>query len=199
MARLDRLSRSVRDFWELVEWLTAHGKKLVCLDPSIDLTSPWGEFMAQMIVGLAQFERKITSVRVKESTKHQRAQGQYVGGQIPFGYMPVKLAARAADSFPILSTHPSSRRWPRGCSAAGRSIRLPHGSTTTGVPTTRNVVRRRQGKPELPSEWKSTSVSKVLGSPNIIGVMTSNGDVLRGTDGIAVKRAEPLIDRETSS
>jgi site-specific DNA recombinase len=197
VSKLDRLSRSVRDFCELVEWLTDHGKKLVCLDPSIDLTSPRGEFMAQMIVGLAQFERKITSVRVKESTKHQRAQGQYVGGQIPFGYMPVKLDGKGWGFVhdpvyaPIVAE--MTRKLLGGWSQHQIAIWL----NETGVPTSRNVVRRRQGKPELPSEWKSTSISKILGSPNIIGVMTSNGDVLRGADGIAVKRAEPLIDRET--
>ena len=197
VSKLDRLSRSVRDFCELVEWLTEHGKKLVCLDPSIDLTSPWGEFMAQMIVGLAQFERKITSVRVKESTKHQRAQGQYVGGQIPFGYMPVKLDGKGYGFVPDPEYAPIVVEMAKRLLGGWSQHQIATWLNETGVPTSRNVVRRRQGKPELPSEWKSTSISKILGSPNIIGVMTSNGDVLRGTDGIAVKRAEPLIDRET--
>ena len=196
VARLDRLSRSVRDFLELVEWLTAHGKKLVCLDPSIDLTSPWGEFMAQMIVGLAQFERKITSVRVQESTKHQRAQGQYVGGQVPFGYMPVKLEPKGWGFIPDPKYAPIVAQMARKLLGGWSQHQVATWLNDEGIPTSRNVVRRRQGKPELPSEWKSTSVRKVLGSPAITGVMTSNGEVLRDNDGMPVRRAEPLISAE---
>jgi site-specific DNA recombinase len=149
VARLDRLSRSVRDFLELVEWLTEHGKKLVCLDPSIDLTSPWGEFMATMLVALARFERKITSERVKESTKHQRAHGQYVGGQVPFGYLPVKLDDKGWGYEPDPVYAPIVREMAEKLLGGWSQHQVAEWLNDEGIPTSRNVIRRRHGKPEL--------------------------------------------------
>jgi hypothetical protein len=51
VARLDRLSRSVGNFAVILERAKAHGWKVVCLDPMVDMTTPYGEAMAGMAAG----------------------------------------------------------------------------------------------------------------------------------------------------
>ena len=60
-----------------------------------------------------------------------------------------------------------------------------------GIPTPRNAVREYKRKKPLDAdaEWMPTSLTKILKSPNIVGQVTVNG--------IAVSRAEPLVDFET--
>ena len=66
-----------------------------------------------------------------------------------------------------------------------------HELNRTGIPTPRNAVREYKRKKPLDAdaEWMPTSLTKILKSPNIVGQVTVNG--------IAVTRAEPLIDIET--
>jgi recombinase-like zinc beta ribbon protein/recombinase len=65
------------------------------------------------------------------------------------------------------------------------------------IPTSRNVVRRRQGKPEQPSRWTTQAVKEVLISPTIVGMQAKDGKPLRDTDGMAVQRCDGIIDRST--
>ena len=92
VAKLDRLTRSLIDFVTLMSWLEARGKTLVCLDPQLDLTTPSGRAFAQILVTFAEYERETIAARVRDAWHKLRTDGQYAGGQVPFGYRPVKLA-----------------------------------------------------------------------------------------------------------
>src|SRR5487761_1315133 len=91
VARLDRLTRSLWDFLDLWRWLQDHGKSLICIEPALDMTTPAGRAFAQVIAVFAEFERETIAQRVKDAYDALRTAGQYPGGQVPFGYIPVKL------------------------------------------------------------------------------------------------------------
>ena len=83
VAKLDRLSRSVRDLADLAERSRPKGKQkgwgLILLDIDVDTSSPNGEFMLNVMGSAAQWERRIISQRTKDALAVKRAQGVRLG------------------------------------------------------------------------------------------------------------------------
>jgi DNA invertase Pin-like site-specific DNA recombinase len=79
VAKLDRLSRSIVDFGQLVERAKANRWAIVLLDMQLDMTTPQGELMANMLVSFAQFERRLIGQRTRDGLAAKRASGVRLG------------------------------------------------------------------------------------------------------------------------
>jgi len=79
-AKLDRLSRSVKDFAELLDQSRHYGWKLVILDCNVDTSTPAGDMLAGVMSQFAQFERLMIGVRTREALAVKKSQG-IVGGR----------------------------------------------------------------------------------------------------------------------
>jgi DNA invertase Pin-like site-specific DNA recombinase len=79
VGKLDRLSRSLKDFATLMERAQKKGWNLVACDLGIDLSTPAGEFMANVMGSAAQWERKLIGLRTKEALAAKRAAGARLG------------------------------------------------------------------------------------------------------------------------
>ncbi|HVE90925.1 MAG TPA: recombinase family protein [Actinomycetota bacterium] len=79
VSKLDRLSRSLLDFAGLMSRAQSRGWNLVALDLGIDLGTPAGEFMANVMASAAQWERRIIGQRTKDALAVKRAQGVKLG------------------------------------------------------------------------------------------------------------------------
>lgn len=79
VAKLDRLSRSLLDFAGLMVRAQAQHWNLVALDLGIDLSTPAGEFMANVMASAAQWERRIISQRTRDALAVRRRQGSALG------------------------------------------------------------------------------------------------------------------------
>ena len=79
VAKLDRLSRSLVDFAGLLAEARAGGWNLVALDLGVDLSTPSGEFLANVMASAAQWERRLIGLRTKEALAVKRAQGVRLG------------------------------------------------------------------------------------------------------------------------
>jgi DNA invertase Pin-like site-specific DNA recombinase len=196
--RLDRLTRSIADFEALWKHLEANGKTLVSVAEQIDFGTPAGRLMARQLVLFAEYEREIIRQRVKNAYESMRAGGKYTGMQFPFGYMPVKLDGKGwgFEPHPIYS-HTVSEIVEK--LLAGESLgSICRWLESEGIPTPRNAVREYKGKRALDesARWFPTTLTKILRSPTIIGESVANGKTLRDSSGMAIKFAEPLIDRE---
>lgn len=78
VTHLDRISRNTRDFLELAEELNARGVRLhICnmFGMAMDLSSPMGKLILTMLVGFAQFERDMTSLRTREALAAKKDKG----------------------------------------------------------------------------------------------------------------------------
>lgn len=64
---LSRISRSVGDFLELVAHCEEHKVDLLIIGLDLDTSTPIGRVMVIILVALAQFEREMTSQRVREN------------------------------------------------------------------------------------------------------------------------------------
>src|SRR4051812_3759964 len=62
-AKLDRLSRSLLDFAELIERSQREGWSIAVLDVGVDLSTPIGRMVSGVLATFAQFEREMISER----------------------------------------------------------------------------------------------------------------------------------------
>lgn len=79
VAKLDRLSRSMIDFTNVMSTATKQGWALVALDCAVDTTTPAGEAMAHVLATFAQFERRLIGQRTRDAMAAKRAQGVRFG------------------------------------------------------------------------------------------------------------------------
>lgn len=111
VARLDRLSRSPIDVYDLMDQANRQGWALVCLDPPIyDMTTPFGRALAGMAAVFAQLERELIGQRTREGIAAKKATGTYRGGRLLPQAQPVpadvvarimRLAGQGASSMEI--------------------------------------------------------------------------------------------------
>ena len=93
VSKLDRLTRSIGDFADLIKWCEKHGKNLVSKAESIDLRTAAGRLMAQIIVIFAEFERARIAERHQQSKQARRQAGAWNAGQVPFGMTVTRSGA----------------------------------------------------------------------------------------------------------
>jgi DNA invertase Pin-like site-specific DNA recombinase len=79
VSKLDRLSRSTKDFATLMERAQRRGWAPVVLDLGVDTTTPAGEMVASVMMSVAQWERKIIGQRTKEALAAKRGQAVTLG------------------------------------------------------------------------------------------------------------------------
>ena len=79
VAKLDRLSRSVLDFAALMETAADEGWSVNVIDMGVDTTTPNGELVANIMIAMAQWERKIIGQRTKDALAAVKARGTHVG------------------------------------------------------------------------------------------------------------------------
>jgi DNA invertase Pin-like site-specific DNA recombinase len=79
VAKLDRLSRSIIDFGHLLDEARQKGFNVVALDLGLDLSTPQGELVANVIASVAQWERRIVGQRTREALAVRKRQGVAIG------------------------------------------------------------------------------------------------------------------------
>jgi DNA invertase Pin-like site-specific DNA recombinase len=79
VARLDRLTRSLGDFAELLERSRRRGWSLVALDLNVDTSTPSGEMLANVVASVAQYERRLIGVRTKDAMAVHKLNGAQYG------------------------------------------------------------------------------------------------------------------------
>lgn len=80
-----RLSRSARDFLNILYDLTMKGCRVVVINENLDTRSPYGKFCATMFSAVAELEADIISHRVTDAMNLKKEKGEFVG-RIPYGW-----------------------------------------------------------------------------------------------------------------
>lgn len=83
--RIDRLFRRMRFLLETVEKITEKGVMFQSASEPFDTTAV-GQMVFQIFGVLAEFERNLIKIRTTEGKISASEEGNYVGGQEPFGY-----------------------------------------------------------------------------------------------------------------
>lgn len=95
VAKLDRLSRSLLDFAGVTERAKKQGWAVVAMDLGVDMTTPAGEMLANVLASFAQYERALISRRTKDALAAAKVRGQRLGR--PRQIDPLLLARVVAD------------------------------------------------------------------------------------------------------
>ena len=80
MWRLDRLGRTASGLTKLFDYLTARKITLVSIKDGLDLATPAGRLMANVLASVAQYETEIRAERVLAGLAVARAKGVKLGG-----------------------------------------------------------------------------------------------------------------------
>ncbi len=84
--KVDRLTRSLADFAKLVELFDAHGASFVSVTQQFNTTTSMGRLTLNVLLSFAQFEREVTSERIRDKIAASKRKGLWVGGPLPLGY-----------------------------------------------------------------------------------------------------------------
>lgn len=141
--KVDRVSRSVADFADLLARAGREGWHLVVLELGLDTTTAHGRFAAHMMAAVAELEREMIAARTREVLSAKRAAGTLKG---PMGARGWKTRSGA--------TSDEVRARIRTEREAGRSFRaIADGLNEDQVPTGQGGAR-----------WWPSTVRAVLAS-----------------------------------
>jgi site-specific DNA recombinase len=84
--KLDRLTRSMRDFFKILEVLEEHGVSFVLVTQQFNTSTPIGRLALNVLMSFAQFERENTSDRTRDKMRAARRKGKFIGGNLILGY-----------------------------------------------------------------------------------------------------------------
>src|SRR5712675_1575936 len=84
--KVDRLTRSLADFAKLVELFDAQGVSFVSVTQQFNTTTSMGRLTLNVLLSFAQFEREVTSERIRDKIAASKRKGLWVGGNLPLGY-----------------------------------------------------------------------------------------------------------------
>ena len=98
--KIDRLTRSLADFAKLVERFDAKAVSFVAVTQQFNTTTSMGRLTLNVLLSFAQFERELSSERVRDKVAASRQKGKWTGGGIPLGYevKDKKLVVNAAEA-----------------------------------------------------------------------------------------------------
>src|SRR5438105_5161841 len=103
VVKLDRLTRSVSDLGKLVARYFGTGKwALLSVSEQIDTRSAAGRLVLNVPASVSQWEREAVGERTSAALQHKAAQGEYIGGDVPYGY-------RLASCGERLLAHPAEQ------------------------------------------------------------------------------------------
>lgn len=142
--KLDRLTRSVVDFYELAERCEAAGVRLAAVQESLDTGTASGRMVTSILASLSQFEREQISERTAAALAYKKAQGEHIG-RVPFGFR-VGTDGRLQENAGELATIQRLKRWRR----RGASFR--------------EIARRleAQGVESRGAKWSHTGVRSLV-------------------------------------
>lgn len=86
VAKLDRLTRSVRDMGGLLDEYFRADFDLFVVAEQIDTRTASGRFVLNLLTSVAEWERETIGERTRAALTVKRSKGQKLGGKVPFGF-----------------------------------------------------------------------------------------------------------------
>ena len=109
--KLDRFGRSLRHLVNALADLESLGVSFVSLKDNLDLSTPSGRLMFQIIGAMAEFERALIQERVKAGIRNVRAKGKRIG-----------RPRVAVDAARIARLRAQGLSWPKIAAELGLSV-----------------------------------------------------------------------------
>jgi site-specific DNA recombinase len=133
VAKLDRLTRSVKDLAELLELFRKRNVSLVSVAESLNTGSAGGRLVMNLLVSVGQWEREAIGERTATALRHKRTQGRVFNHE-PFGFQ------RSGDELVPLPAEQSVIATMKAWRDAGWTLRaIASALNLSGTPTKRGA------------------------------------------------------------
>lgn len=86
--KIDRLTRSLLDFSKIITLLDEYKCSFVAVTQSFNTSNSMGRLMLNVLLSFAQYERELTSERIRDKYEASSKLGIWMGGYPPLGYDP---------------------------------------------------------------------------------------------------------------
>src|SRR3954462_13193465 len=83
--KVDRLTRALSDFAKIVEIFDKRQVSFVSVTQQFNTTTSMGRLTLNVLLLFAQFEREVTSERIRDKISASKRKGLWVGGMAPLG------------------------------------------------------------------------------------------------------------------
>lgn len=173
--RLDRISRSLSQFLELMEFFEKHGVALVSVTQNFNTGDSMGRLMVQIIMSFAEFERSLIRDRVTERLHAARRKGRFIGGRPVLGYnIKPKGGELEIDELEAIRVREIFELYlqVRSVKAAVRELHRRGWCNKKWI--------TRDGKVSGGSTFSTSSLHSLLTNPVYIGKVTLKGELFEG-------------------
>ena len=164
--RLDRISRSVLDFANLVDLFTKYGVSFNSTQETFDTGTPIGRAMLNIVMTFAQLERETIQIRIRDNYYARGEKGMYLGGPAPFGFRKIELRSEQGK-LKLLEPNPET------VGTLEQMFQL-YGNEMMSL----GAVARQFNEKKIPSpggaDWDSCKISRILRNPVAV---TADADV----------------------
>jgi site-specific DNA recombinase len=174
--KIDRLSRSLRDFVAVMAQFDAKGITFASVTQNFQTDTPVGRLTLNILASFAEFEREMIVERTRDKIARTRARGLWSGGQPPLGYNLVKGALEVNEREAKIVRDIFARYLDT------RSVR----DVAQSLNSEKRKIKQR-GKHAR--AWTPDMVSRVLQNPTVTGVIPHNDQTYEGKHKAIVKRA----------
>lgn len=177
VTKIDRITRSLRDFTELDAIFTKHRVTLISLDDHFDTSTAMGRAMQQLLIVFAELERKLTGERTAKHMDERALKGLYNGGYRPWGYqlnpehrgVPLVDPEQKKDILAIYQEYKIN----------SKSLRdLQRWMQRSNI--VRPIIESRNKKVHGGTVPDASSLAKLLCNPFYIGKVSYKGEVYDG-------------------
>ncbi|PXY20890.1 hypothetical protein BAY60_25650 [Prauserella muralis] len=164
---------------------------MVAVDDSLDSSSQMGRAWMQMSAVFAELDLNTMKERITATRTHLRKMGRWVGGQVPYGYRPVK----DEDGYHLEhdpETAPVVREIVERV-LLGHSVNgIARDLTDRKVPPPRAGEKRTRWREET-GAWSAPAITAILRSPALRGWVRYKGKPVLGPDGLPRSMGPELV------
>jgi site-specific DNA recombinase len=161
--KIDRLTRSVRDFHQLMDLFDRCNVKFVSVTQSLDTQNPMGRLLRNVLLDFAQFEREMTADRTRDKMFQRAQKGLWNGGNVPYGYAvenkKLIINSKEADQLRFMFH---------------RFAEVP------SLSRLRDELHRRGWYARSGKKWSKTALDYVLRNPIYCGLIRFNEQRFKG-------------------
>ena len=155
VAKLDRLTRSIRDLQDIIETFNKHNVSLLSVAESLDTHSASGRMVMNVMASVFQWERESIGERTSAALQYKKSQGGRVGNCL-YGYRAIgekkeSILVQDEHEQGIIEIIKNWRDCRRSFQETANGLNEAGYTTRTGKPWTRegvfNIIRSlRKGK-----------------------------------------------------
>ncbi|MFV0626069.1 MAG: recombinase family protein [Alphaproteobacteria bacterium] len=182
--KVDRLSRSIMDFHNMMTEFDKDGCNFVSITQAFDTSTSMGKLTLNMLLSFAQFEREVSSERVRDKLRAQKAKGLWTGGVVPLGYDAIdkKLIINEVEAKKVQFVFETYLKVPS-------LLALKDEVFNKGIHVKQRKSNIAAGKE--PAEFSASTLNRMLRDVIYIGKLRSKKDDTM-YDGVH----EPIIDKK---